>query len=244
MIKVIAIFVLITCRSIGADLNVGLKFVEKIYDECQNSEYLLKCFKIQALKVTNRALIFNKIKLMDGVNLVRRENNNVTNSFWYPIWNHVNFDQFDSKHIDTLLHQSLNAFVSSRRLDIQVPTMVEEGRKKNRKVSFGPLLAAIAIKGGFMALAYKSIIATAGVALLVGKMALLLCAIMSLKKLISERGEKGTTLEIVKHPSHSVSHTHSTSYEDDHYHRSIASGEDLSTPEKMAYTYEPHEPDE
>lgn len=243
MIEVRAILLAIIFVNIDANVNVGLKFVENIYDECQNSEHLLKCFKIQALKITNRVLNFDKLKIMEGVSLVSR-GNNLTTSFWYPSWSRMDFNRFDSKQIDELLQQSLSALVSSRRFDIHTPNMIEEGRKKDKNTNFGPLIAAIAIKSGFMALAYKGIIATAGVALLVGKMALLLCAVMSLKKLISEKEDKGTTLEIVKHPSHSVSHTHSSSHEDEQHYRSISSGQGLSTAEKMIYSYEPHDPHE
>ncbi|KAI4461710.1 hypothetical protein MML48_5g00010391 [Holotrichia oblita] len=241
MIVVRTTLFLIIFANVEANFNAGLKFVEKIYDECQDSQYLLKCYKIQALKITNKILNLNKIKIIDGVSLVRRDDTNQTTSFWYPTWTTINFEQFDSKDIDQLLRQSVNAFVLSRKFDIQPPEINEEARKRGQKTHFGPLLAAIALKSGIMAVAFKGVVATAGVALLVGKMALLLCVIMSLKKLISEKEEKATTVEIIKHPTHSTSHTHSASFEDDHYHRSVASEEDLSIPEKMIYTYEPHD---
>lgn len=236
-----AVIFLVICACVNGDkTNIGLRLFEKIYDECQSSEFLLKCFKVQALKMTNRILNLDKINLGNGVNIVRKDN--TTTSYWYPILTRSNYSNLNRDEIDVLLGKALNSLFTSRRIDF-LPSSIEEARKKDKKTNFGPLIAAIAIKSTFMALAYKGIMATAGVAMIVGKMALLLCAIMGLKKLLSEKGDKGTTVEIVKHPTHSVSHTHSTSYEDDHYHRSIASGEELSYPEKMIYTYEPHQDD-
>lgn len=55
-----------------------------------------------------------------------------------------------------------------------------------------------------------------GTAILIGKMALLLSAILGLKKLISGNQEK-TTFEIIKTPKYSEEHIHSTTYEDDHH---------------------------
>lgn len=240
MIAVRTTLFVIIFVNVEANFNAGLKFVENIYDECQDSQYLLKCYKIQVLKITNKILNLDKLKIIDGVSLVRRDDINQTTSFWYPSAARINFEQFDSKYIDQLLRQSLNAFVSSRKVVIKSPRITEESRKRGQKTNFGPLLAAIAIKSGIMAVAFKGVVATAGVALLVGKMALLLCAIMSLKKLITEKEEKRTTVEIIKHPIHSTSHTYSTSFEDDHYHRSVASEEDLSIPERMIHIYEPH----
>jgi uncharacterized membrane protein YgcG len=67
------------------------------------------------------------------------------------------------------------------------------------------------MKGGMMAMAYKAVALLAGKALLVAKIALVLSAIIGLKKLVSTGGDEKVTYEIVKHPH--VTHSHSYSSE-------------------------------
>lgn len=64
-----------------------------------------------------------------------------------------------------------------------------------------------------MAMAYKAVALLAGKALLVAKVALVLSAIIGLKKLVSSGGDEKVTYEIVKHPH--VTHAHS--YSSEHY---------------------------
>lgn len=55
-----------------------------------------------------------------------------------------------------------------------------------------------------------------GTAILIGKMALILSAILGLKKLVSGNQEK-TTFEIIKTPKYTEEHVHSSTHEDDHH---------------------------
>lgn len=87
----------------------------------------------------------------------------------------------------------------------------EESRGKKKKASkiLGPLMAAIAMKAAALVpLALGAIALIAGKALLVGKIALVLSAIIGLKKLFSGQG-KHVTYEVVSHPHHSSSHVSS-----------------------------------
>lgn len=106
----------------------------------------------------------------------------------------------------------------------------EEGRKKkDDKKYLGPFVAAVILKTAILKMAYHSIAIIAGKALIVGKIALIISAIIGLKKLVSHDGGEKTTYEIVKHPQVQQSHTYSSShageYEGGHeggsYHRSI-----------------------
>lgn len=100
---------------------------------------------------------------------------------------------------------------AGRALEDTVSNFVEdnevgEGRGKKKKVQkiLGPLLMALAMK--LMALLPLAIGATAliaGKALLFGKIALVLSAIIGLKKLLSQ--QKHVTYEVVAHPQHSSS---------------------------------------
>lgn len=108
--------------------------------------------------------------------------------------------------------------MKTHQLEIKVPELVEEGRKRKGQGGGGggnaALYWALAIKGTFLAIAYKGIAVMSGIAIIMGKMALLLTAILGLKKLVSS-GKEQTTFEIVKQPKYSESHTHSTSYDDE-----------------------------
>ncbi|XP_004534171.1 uncharacterized protein LOC101461764 [Ceratitis capitata] len=108
---------------------------------------------------------------------------------------------------------------------------IEEGRKKkgDDKKYLGPFIAAVMLKTAILKMAYHSIAIVAGKALIVGKIALIISAIIGLKKLVSSEGGEKTTYEIVKHPqvqhSQTYSSSHAGEYEAGHeggsYHRSI-----------------------
>lgn len=85
-----------------------------------------------------------------------------------------------------------------------------EGRGKKKKAAkiLGPLIAMIALKAAAMLpLLLGAIALIAGKALLIGKIALVLSAVIGLKKLLSQ--EKHVTYEVVAHPHHTSSHSSS-----------------------------------
>ncbi|XP_041985534.1 uncharacterized protein LOC121737868 [Aricia agestis] len=91
--------------------------------------------------------------------------------------------------------------------------LTEESRGKKKKAAkmLGPIIAAIMLKMmAILPLAIGAIALIAGKALLIGKIALVLSAIIGLKKLLSQ--QKHVTYEVVAHPHHSSSHTSSHDY--------------------------------
>lgn len=79
------------------------------------------------------------------------------------------------------------------------------GKKKKAKI-LGPLLLALGLKAAaLLPLILGAIALIAGKALLIGKIALVLSAVIGLKKLLSQ--EKHVTYEVVAHPHHSSSHS-------------------------------------
>ncbi|CAG4964238.1 unnamed protein product [Parnassius apollo] len=91
--------------------------------------------------------------------------------------------------------------------------VTEEGRGKKKKASkiLGPLIAAVMLKMmAILPLAIGAIALIAGKALLIGKLALVLSAVIGLKKLLSQ--QKHVTYEVIAHPHHSSSHTSSHDY--------------------------------
>jgi Protein of unknown function (DUF1676) len=86
-----------------------------------------------------------------------------------------------------------------------------EGRGKKKKAAkiLGPLIAMIALKAAaLLPLLLGAIALIAGKALLIGKLALVLSAVIGLKKLLSQ--EKHVTYEVVAHPHHTSSHSSSS----------------------------------
>ncbi|XP_030034235.2 uncharacterized protein LOC115450374 [Manduca sexta] len=104
------------------------------------------------------------------------------------------------------LEDTVSSFVEDNEVS-------EEGRGKKKKAAkiLGPLMAALALKMmALMPLAIGAIALIAGKALLIGKLALVLSAIIGLKKLLSQ--QKHVTYEVVAHPHHTSSHTSSHDY--------------------------------
>ncbi|XP_044271492.1 uncharacterized protein LOC123015682 [Tribolium madens] len=193
----------------------SLNILKKVYNQCSHKMDIFKCLKILGLKVIDRALHSKALNVIDGVTLVSDEQ-----TLSKPLIE-SKLEQLKSEELDDLLLNTTRRFLGSHKFEIKLPKLLEEGRKKgNKGGSGGALLGALAIKGTFLAMAYQGIAVMSGTAIIIGKMALILSAILGLKKLVSS-GQEKTTLEIVKIPKHSEVHTHSTSYEeDDHYHRS------------------------
>ncbi|XP_041985531.1 uncharacterized protein LOC121737865 [Aricia agestis] len=220
------------------------KLVGKIYDSCAHSQEITKCFKIQAAKLMDRAARMSNLQILDGVTLVRDEARNFPSTLPDGDLNSLSSDE-----VDKLLAASTSKLLSNHRVVIsparvsaEMGRSFEESRGKMKKM-MGPILAGVALKGGFLMMAFQAIALIAGKALLIGKIALLLSAIIGLKKLVSngEAHEK-TTYEIVKHPQVSQSHTYSSShYGSDfdatgpggHYRRSV---EDEAAAQERAYS--------
>lgn len=111
-------------------------------------------------------------------------------------------------------------------LNIKNDAATGRGKKNN----YGPLIAAAAMKIGLLkGLAFKGLALLVGKALLVSKMALLLAAIIGLKKLFST--EKHVTYEVVAHPHHS--HHETVSHVGHGGHDSYSSGWGRAFPEHI-----------
>ncbi|KAH8312158.1 hypothetical protein KR044_009625 [Drosophila immigrans] len=171
--------------------------------------------------------------------------------------NNRDLEHMSSKSLDALLLERFLNFLHSHQLQVNLPRLLRfgernsqdwlqllwsyflpgessvdsEGRKKkDDKKYLGPFIAAVLLKTAILKMAYHSIAIVAGKALIVGKIALIISAIIGLKKLVSHEGGEKTTYEIVKHPQVQQSHTYSSSHQGEYesgghdsgsYHRSI-----------------------
>lgn len=92
--------------------------------------------------------------------------------------------------------------------DDQSAVSESRGKKKKAAKIIGPLLLALGLKAAaLLPLVLGAIALIAGKALLIGKIALVLSAVIGLKNLL--KNEKHVTYEVVAHPHHSSSHSSS-----------------------------------
>lgn len=222
----------------------AFRAMRKIYNVCESSDELFKCMKVQALKLTERALRLPNIKITDGLTIVKKGDEESSARAQSIDIDSEEAMQLPSERIDAMLSAGINKFMDSHQVAVNVPRLlassetprlVEEGRKKMKKY-MAPFIAAMALKGGILTMVYHSIAVVAGKALIIGKIALVISAIIGLKKLVTPEGHEKTTYEIVKHPHVQNSHTFSSSsshggsdYEghENQYHRSLGDNVDM-----------------
>lgn len=217
--------------------------ITKVFTHCGSSENIIKCFKLQAIRLTNRALKLQNIKLMDGVSVIKKTGYRDNRSYRDSSLDENELNNLTPRKLDEILYERASKLFESYQLQVNLPKLlsfgqnevgklIEEGRKKKKKY-LGPFLAAIALKAGILKMAYHSIAIVAGKALIIGKIALVISAIIGLKKLVAPEGHEKTTYEIVKHPHVQQSHSYSSSHGeyDGHesgggqYHRSLSEKE-------------------
>lgn len=241
---VLLVAIAVQSASSSSSTETAFRAMKKIYNVCENSDELFKCMKVQTLKLTERALKLPNIKIADGLVIVKKEdafNDNESRSI------DVDSENLPSEKVDALIVDRINKFMDTHQISVSVPRLlassdaprlVEEGRKKYKKY-MGPFMAALALKGGILTMVYHSIAVVAGKALIIGKIALVISAIIGLKKLVTPEGHEKTTYEIVKHPHVSNSHTYSSNQgefdgHDSQYHRSLSDNVDV-IPQDRAY---------
>lgn len=154
----------------------AVRAMKKIYSVCESSEELFKCMKVQALKLTDRALKLPTIKITDGLSLVKKEDALESRSLSQTDFDNEKAMKMTSGQVDDMIVDHINSFMDSHQVAVNVPRLlssvetprlVEEGRKKMKKY-MGPFIAALALKGGILTMVYHSIAIVAGKALIIG----------------------------------------------------------------------------
>lgn len=246
----IVFIVTVECKNYNSteDLSVSRSF-SKLYSTCGQSYNFFKCLKVQALKLADRAADIPQFRLLDGVEIVKKpfslKNENKKISTQEAL-------NLPSEKVDSLLVETTGRFLKSHEIQVNIPRLLNagvkegqsflEGRGKKMKKYLGPFVAAVAIKGGILTMVYHSIAIIAGKALIIGKIALVISAIIGLKKLVQPEGSDKTTYEIVKKPiiqqSYSSSHADFDTHEGGQYHRSLgAIRNDMLMQDRMYKAY-------
>ncbi|XP_058059515.1 uncharacterized protein LOC131210304 [Anopheles bellator] len=220
-------------RSSRNAINTDSDLVGSIYKECLSSDSM-SCVKYKLFSFIDRVMAKRSvIALSDGVTMVKTPGvaEGETEGAPRSLTGDESLEQLILSRVQSFLStytikvdlkgsDIVSAVTSTGRALEDVsenlleneedgPTTGEaRGKKKKAAKILGPLLLAVALKAAaLLPLLLGAIALIAGKALLIGKIALVLSAIIGLKKLLSQ--EKHVTYEVVAHPHHSTSHTSS-----------------------------------
>lgn len=252
IIEIIFIVFIVTveCEKTNNTENISVsRSFTKLYTTCGQSYNFFQCLKVQALKLADKAINVSHFRLIDGVQIVKKP------YLFKSEQAKISSDEllkFPAEKIDSLLVETTGRFLKNHEIQVDVPRLLNAGvkesqsfleaRGKKMKKYLGPFVAAVAIKGGILTMVYHSIAIIAGKALIIGKIALVISAIIGLKKLVQPEGSDKTTYEIVKKPiiqqSYSSSHSDFDTHEGGQYHRSLGEvGNDLLMQDRMYKGY-------
>ncbi|XP_065088814.1 uncharacterized protein Osi9 [Ochlerotatus camptorhynchus] len=202
-------------------LSSALNFVKNCGDKS-----MVLCVKERALQYVEG--VQGDIEITEGIKLVETEKPQAQGRSLNEIDLPAEPEARESE-IDSLLVDRAARFLGSHTLQFKVPKdsiedmqrSLDEARGKKKKVKklLLPLLLLFKLKAAaLLPLAIGFLALIAFKALIVGKIALILSAIIGLKKLFDKKPEQ--SYEVVAHPHYS----HSTSFDDHHgYARSLDS---------------------
>lgn len=234
-------------RSLNKSSDIGRAF-GYVLDQCDKRDDIVKCFQIQAGKLVSKALKISSLQIIDGLSITKKADApNESRSGREIDLTAKDIEKLTPRTLGSYMWDRLKSFLQSREIQISIPKILAFGKratapifesrnhkkKGDDKKYLAPLIATMVLKSAILKMAYHSIAVVAGKALLVGKIALIISAIIGLKKLVSSESHEKTTYEIVKHPNVQHSHTYSSSHGEDYgghsgaesYHRSIGDDE-------------------
>uniref|UniRef100_A0A336N0N1 CSON007696 protein n=2 Tax=Culicoides sonorensis TaxID=179676 RepID=A0A336N0N1_CULSO len=210
-------------------VNTENELMDSIYSDCSRKDSV-NCVKYKLFSVMDKILEKREtIDLTEGVTVVKTQGFVDAEGAPRNLNDHESIEKMFLGRIQKYLQSHtikvelkgsdiVNAITATSRAfddasnNLYNINQTEEARGKGKKKAklLGPLLMAVALKGAaLIPLALGAIALIAGKALLIGKLALVLSAIIGLKKLLSQ--EKHVTYEVVAHPHHTSSHSQSQS---------------------------------
>ncbi|CAK9795196.1 hypothetical protein ANTPLA_LOCUS276 [Anthophora plagiata] len=159
----------------------------KLFDKCASEKNAFDCLKRRALDILDSAVRDDSVYVLNEYISIGRDPiaaaRNIDRSFKNENGTELTLDQ----KLDNKFHE----YIASRSVKLTIPGDAFQGRKKKDK-GYGALMMGALAVGAMMAqLAYGKIAFLAGTALLTAKIALVLSAIIGLKKLVSNQGGGG-----------------------------------------------------
>ncbi|KAJ2940098.1 hypothetical protein O0L34_g6466 [Tuta absoluta] len=201
MFKVAVLLVTLTIVQGGSTReDMGVKYLMRIYEDCQRAEGVMPCLKKKAILFFDRAARMDSLPLVDGVEVVKTAEVDLK-----PISENEidatlprNMEDKDQA-LSSMLWDRVAAFANSRTIQLSLPKItgqelnqgVEEGRGKMKKMMGMMMMGAAMKMAAMIPLAIAGLFVLAGKALITAKIALLLAGIMVLKKLMSQKGGGG-----------------------------------------------------
>ncbi|KAG8236717.1 hypothetical protein J437_LFUL016953 [Ladona fulva] len=232
-------------------------YMDKAYrfiQQCGSKDFV-HCLKMRALTYVDGALrTQGDVSVTDGVTLVRSANDEGGRAAYGRALTEEELEaslprgeEERDATVETLLVDRVARFLKTHTLQLKFPESsiselrksVEEGRKKKKKILL-PLLIALKLKAAaLIPLALGALALLALKALIVGKLALLISALIGLQKLLASQ-QSSKTYEVVAHPhySHSYGGDHH-----DHYARALEGAETSATVDAHQLAYGAYSPD-
>lgn len=87
------------------------RVIEKLLDQCSTKDEMFKCFKIQAIKVADRAVRMRNLNLFGGVSLVANTRQGRSMQFGLSL-NETKLEKLDSDQLDEMLQTTTDRWVS------------------------------------------------------------------------------------------------------------------------------------
>ncbi|KAG6795108.1 hypothetical protein HZU73_09558 [Apis mellifera caucasica] len=158
----------------------------RLFDKCAAERNAFDCLKRRALEILDSAIKDDTVYVLNEYVSIGRDPSaaarNIDRSFK---------ENGTELSLDQMLDNKFHEYISSRNVKLTIPGDAFQGRKKKDK-GYGALIMGAMAVGAMMAqLAYGKIAFIAGTALLTAKIALVLSAIIGLKKLVSSHGGGG-----------------------------------------------------
>nr|XP_026492456.1 uncharacterized protein LOC113398091 [Vanessa tameamea] len=162
---------------VAAD-DFGMKYVMRIYEDCQRTDGIMPCLKKKAILFFDRAARMEAIPLVAGVDIVKTSDTEVVPVSENDIDANLprNIDSKDEALTDMLWNR-IATFANSRTIQLSLPKMsgeelnkgVEEGRGKMKKMMGMMMMGAAMKMAAMIPLAIAGLFILAGKALIVSK---------------------------------------------------------------------------
>ncbi|XP_035723459.1 uncharacterized protein LOC118442218 [Vespa mandarinia] len=165
---------------------IGKNEYTKLFEKCTNEKNSFNCLKRRALEIFDSAIDDDSVYVLNDFISIGRDPTSLARSN-----KGMKIHNITEKSLDEQLDNKFHEYLSSRNIRLTIPGNTFEGRRKKDKGYGGILMAGLAMAGMLAQLAYGKIAFLAGTALLTAKIALVLSAIIGLKKLVSSGGSGG-----------------------------------------------------
>ncbi|KAJ8684350.1 hypothetical protein QAD02_020142 [Eretmocerus hayati] len=183
MRQILVCFVVFALVFVSAQARIGESY-EKIFEKCAKEKNTFDCLKRRAVEVLDTAIKDDSVyAINDFVSIGKDER--VARSIELQSLN-----DSSPRSLDDELNEKFHNFLSTRSIKFTIPGDALEGRgRKDKKGGMGGLMmGGMALAGMLAQLAFGKIAFLAGTALLTAKIALVLSAIIGLKKLVGSGG--------------------------------------------------------